>query len=322
MPSAFFLVSDEGPATISVPPSVDPPAGGGPAHDGQTLSADPGNWNATGTPTYTYQWQRCDAAGNNCQDIPGATHSTYTPTAADVGGTVRVVVTATNAAGATSSVSAHRSRSSPRRRSTPRRPRFPGRRRRASRSAPTPATGPAPAPSRNTYQWQRCDAAGNNCQDIAGATGSTYTPSADDVGGTVRVVVDLHQQRRLVRLQPRRRSPSAPPRPPVNTDAPGRRRPRRAGQGPHRGSRRLGGHRPGQLHLPVAALRRQRRQLPGHLRGDRRHLRARRRRTSATRCAPSSPPRPTPAPRRRPARRPRPSWRHPIPTTSAPSPAP
>ena len=39
-----------------------------------------------GHATYAYQWQRCDAAGNNCQDIPGATGSTYTPSAADVGG--------------------------------------------------------------------------------------------------------------------------------------------------------------------------------------------------------------------------------------------
>ena len=188
MPSAFFLVSDEGPATISVPPSVNPPAGGGPAHDGETLSAGPGTWNATGTPTYTYQWQRCDAAGNGCQDIAGATSSTYTPTAADVGGTVRVVVTATNAAGATSSVSAPIAVvAAPPVNTAP--PTLPG-----------PATAGQPlgadaghwtgtGPVAQVYQWQRCDAAGNNCQDIAGATGSTYTPSAGDVGGTVRVVV-------------------------------------------------------------------------------------------------------------------------------------
>ena len=100
MPSAFFLVSDEGPATSTgAGPTVGAPAGGGVAHDGETLSADPGTWNGTGTLTYAYQWQRCDADGNNCQDIAGATGSHYTPTAADVGGTVRVVVTATNDAG-------------------------------------------------------------------------------------------------------------------------------------------------------------------------------------------------------------------------------
>ena len=100
MPSAFFLVSDEGPATSTgAGPTVGAPAGGGVAHDGEALSADAGSWNGTGTLSYGYQWQRCDADGNNCQNIAGATGSHYTPSGADVGGTVRVVVTATNDAG-------------------------------------------------------------------------------------------------------------------------------------------------------------------------------------------------------------------------------
>ena len=100
MPSAFFLVSDEGPATSTGPgPTVSAPAGAGVAHDGETLSADPGTWNGTGTLTYAYQWQRCDANGDNCHNIAGATGSHYTPTADDVTQTVRVVVTATNDAG-------------------------------------------------------------------------------------------------------------------------------------------------------------------------------------------------------------------------------
>jgi hypothetical protein len=52
-----------------------------------------------------YQWQDCTAAGVQCFNIP-ATSSTYTLTAADVGSTIRVVVTATNAAGSTSADSA------------------------------------------------------------------------------------------------------------------------------------------------------------------------------------------------------------------------
>ena len=47
------------------------------ATQGQPLTADAGNWNGTGPVTHAYQWQRCDAAGNNCQDIAGATGSTY-----------------------------------------------------------------------------------------------------------------------------------------------------------------------------------------------------------------------------------------------------
>ena len=75
------------------------PTVGGVARDGSTLTADPGTWNGTPTITYEYQWQRCDAGGASCADIPGATGSTYTLTPADVGSTVRVLVTAVNGAG-------------------------------------------------------------------------------------------------------------------------------------------------------------------------------------------------------------------------------
>ena len=37
------------------------------------------------------------------------------------------------------------------------------------------------------YQWRRCDSAGANCVDIAGATGQTYTLASADVGSTARV---------------------------------------------------------------------------------------------------------------------------------------
>src|SRR3954463_11773454 len=39
------------------------------------------------------------------------------------------------------------------------------------------------------YQWQRCDAAGANCADIAGAATKAYTAQAADVGRTLRVEV-------------------------------------------------------------------------------------------------------------------------------------
>jgi hypothetical protein len=39
------------------------------------------------------------------------------------------------------------------------------------------------------YQWQRCDAAGANCADIAGATAVTYVVTPADAGATLRVNV-------------------------------------------------------------------------------------------------------------------------------------
>jgi hypothetical protein len=38
------------------------------------------------------------------------------------------------------------------------------------------------------YQWQRCDAAGAGCTDIAGAAASTYAVTPAEVGATLRVV--------------------------------------------------------------------------------------------------------------------------------------
>src|SRR4051812_16335448 len=62
---------------------------------GQTLTASPGSWTSDTTPTYAYQWQRCDSAGNNCAAVTGATAQTYVVQSADVGKTLRVTVTAT-----------------------------------------------------------------------------------------------------------------------------------------------------------------------------------------------------------------------------------
>jgi hypothetical protein len=190
MPSAFFLVSDEGPATSTgAGPTISAPGGGGAVSNGQTLSADPGSWNGTGTLTYTYQWQRCDANGADCHDIPGATGSTYTPSDADVGGTVRVVVTATNDAGSSvptvSAPIAVKASSAP------------------VNTAPPALAGPVAqgqaltvdtgawsgGGTSYTYQWQRCDADGSGCVDIPDATEASYTPGADDVGHSLRAVV-------------------------------------------------------------------------------------------------------------------------------------
>ena len=40
-----------------------------------------------------------------------------------------------------------------------------------------------------TYRWQRCDASGAGCEDVAGATSETYEVSGADEGHTLRAVV-------------------------------------------------------------------------------------------------------------------------------------
>ncbi len=94
-------------ATSPLPPSVSvPPATAGFAQEGQTLSATTGAWWGTDPISYSYQWRRCDALGNACGDVTGATASTYALAAPDVGATLRVAVTATDLGGSASAVSA------------------------------------------------------------------------------------------------------------------------------------------------------------------------------------------------------------------------
>ena len=72
------------------------PVVSGTATFGQTLSTTNGTWTGVPTPTFTYQWQRVTT------NISGATSSTYVLVAADVGNTIRCVVTGTNAVSAVS----------------------------------------------------------------------------------------------------------------------------------------------------------------------------------------------------------------------------
>ncbi len=87
------------PVRVPFPPTnLAGPAIVGAATEGQALTLAGGSW--TNAPTTTAdQWLRCDPAGLACQPIAGATARGYTLTAADVGTTVRVDETASNAGG-------------------------------------------------------------------------------------------------------------------------------------------------------------------------------------------------------------------------------
>jgi len=81
-----------------VPRSLTPPTIAGTPESGQTLTALPGTWSGAAS-TFAYQWERCDGTGANCTDLPGAVDSSYVVQDADVGATLRMRVTATNASG-------------------------------------------------------------------------------------------------------------------------------------------------------------------------------------------------------------------------------
>ena len=172
----------------SAPRNTALPVISGSVRVGRTITATRGTWTGSPTPTFRFQWGRCDTNGGNCALIAGAPGQSYTLVAADAGRRMRVRVIATNSRGSAEAV-----------------------------SVPTGVVGAAPAnttpPSLTgagaegqpltavrgnwtgtgtltySYQWLRCDANGNACGPIPGATAVTYVPVAADVGRRLRVQV-------------------------------------------------------------------------------------------------------------------------------------
>jgi hypothetical protein len=174
---------------VAAPGNTALPTITGTATQGQTLTAGNGTW--SGSPTsFADQWQRCDAAGNNCAAISGATASTYLLQGPDVGATIRVVVTATNAGGSTPATSAQTAvvQAAANAPSNTALPVVTGTTTQGSSLSTDNGTWTG-SPTGFAYQWQRCDTSGLNCQAISGATSSSYLLVAGDVGSTIRSVV-------------------------------------------------------------------------------------------------------------------------------------
>ena len=92
-------------AIVTAPSNTAAPAVSGTETQGSSLTTSNGSW--SGSPTsYAYQWQDCNTSGTGCATIAGATSSSYTLAATDVGDTVRAAVTASNSAGSASASSA------------------------------------------------------------------------------------------------------------------------------------------------------------------------------------------------------------------------
>ncbi len=253
---------------------ADPPANtvvptvSGTLEDGSTVIAGNGSWSGTLPIDFTYQWQRCDADGSDCEDIPGATSDTYTLTSQDVDGAVRVQVTGTNGAGDDIAGSAPTAAvdAAPPVVTTP--PSISGTTVDGSTLTADPGSYSGTGPFDFDYQWQRCDADGTDCVDIPGADESTYELVSGDVGGAIVVVVTATNERRQRQRRLRRHRRGAPARARQRHPAEHLRRPGRRRDADRR-PRHVERHAADRLRLPVAALRRRRRQLRRH-RGRRR----------------------------------------------------
>ncbi|MGA9286131.1 MAG: hypothetical protein WBV85_11895 [Solirubrobacteraceae bacterium] len=222
-----------GPATTlppAAPTNTTLPTIGGTSTEGKTLTATNGGW--SGSPTsYAYQWQDCSGSGSGCVSISGATSSSYVLVAADVGDTVRVVVTATNAGGstsATSSVSASITNASSPPPPAPTNTGLPTIKGTAIEGDTLQATAGSwqGSPTTFAYQWQDCSGSGSGCVSISGAMGSSYVLGGSDVGHTVRVVVTATNAggstaaASAVSASVVSAPPPPPPSPPSNTSLP------------------------------------------------------------------------------------------------------
>ena len=80
--------------TASVPPTIV-----GTALPGRQLTANQGSYSGDAPIVTKLQWYRCDATGSSCHAIAKATNVVYNPTTADIGYTIEVSTTSTNAYG-------------------------------------------------------------------------------------------------------------------------------------------------------------------------------------------------------------------------------
>jgi hypothetical protein len=174
--------------TSGPPANTEPPTISGEAKEGQTLTASAGKWAGTEPFTYTYQWELCNAGGEGCTDITGATTSSYALGQGDVGGTLRVIVTAKDSIGSTEASSQPSTVviGPPRNTAAPV---ISGTARDGQTLSASTGEWTGTQPVTYSYQWEGCNSAGESCTSITGAINSSYTVAHEQVGHTLRVVV-------------------------------------------------------------------------------------------------------------------------------------
>lgn len=163
----------------------------GTAQQGHTLTASNGSWDGTTPIAFTYQWQRCNSTGSSCSSIGGAKNQNYVASSGDVGRTIRVQVTGTNADGTSQALSGPTAVIA-----------GPG-------NAPANTKQPDPSgtaqegrtitvnhgswsgsqPITFTYQWQSCTATNSVCSNLTGMTSSSILLGASQVGMLMRATI-------------------------------------------------------------------------------------------------------------------------------------
>jgi hypothetical protein len=169
---------------------------------GQTLTASQGSWGNAPT-SFAIQWVRCPANGGqpngaNCAAIGGATTSSYVVQSGDVGSRLRVRVTASNADGSAtvaSNATARVTAGDTGRPTNVQPPSLSGTPAQGQTMRVSPGSWNGQQPITFTFEWLRCDMAGNNCVLQPGFNDDAYTVREGDVGKTIRARVIARNSR-------------------------------------------------------------------------------------------------------------------------------
>jgi hypothetical protein len=132
-------------------------------------------------------WREIEAL-SGCADIPGATGTSYTLTAADIGSTIRAIVDATNTSGTTAAASAETATIGPLAPINTGAPRIDGTAKLLETLTADPGSWRGSTTITYRYQWQRCTTT-LACTDIESATDHSYNVDYPDLGATLRVIV-------------------------------------------------------------------------------------------------------------------------------------
>jgi hypothetical protein len=180
------------------PSNTAPPVISGVAQIGQTLTSTTGSWEGGNPPlSFAYIWVRCTSTGVECHGIDGAESPSYTPTGADAGHQISVVVTATDDLGQAIAVLAEPVGPVPALSPPPRSVKRPAVSGAALNGVTVKAsTGKWSSPQALTYayRWLRCDGAGEGCVEIENATASSYRLTDADIGHQLTVTVSATDQ--------------------------------------------------------------------------------------------------------------------------------
>ena len=176
--------------TATAPVNTAAPTVSGQAYVGKTLTSSRGSW-ANGPTAYKYAWLRCDANGNGCAAISGASASTYVATSSDVGHELESAVTASNSAGSAGPVSSKPTAAiSPATKpAMSTRPTIIGKAVVGQQLVAQPGAYSGGAVSSYKYSWERCDADTLSCSAISGATRQDYQVATADLGARLRIQV-------------------------------------------------------------------------------------------------------------------------------------